>query len=81
MGRDLYDAAFFISQTQPDLDYLREKTGINNINELRQRILKRFQTLDLSSLAREIIPFIPDPANAKRVEYFPEIMEKALLEK
>ena len=40
-GRDFYDAMFLLSQTLPDFNFLKEKSGISNLRQLTWIIHKK----------------------------------------
>jgi predicted nucleotidyltransferase component of viral defense system len=78
MGRDLYDAAVLLGQSEPDERYLREKLGIQTREELGKLLLARCETANLSRLADDLIPFLPNRDSAGRVVHFPEIVQRSL---
>jgi len=41
MGRDFYDAVFLFGKTNPNMDYLKEKTGLKNRKNLESKLLDR----------------------------------------
>jgi len=74
MGRDFFDAVFLLGKTEPNMDYLREKVGIEDIGDLRERLITTYQNIDIDKLARDLEPFLYDPAGAKKVRQFGEFI-------
>jgi predicted nucleotidyltransferase component of viral defense system len=79
-GRDFFDIAFLLGQGEtPDYKYLLAKTGIQNPDELRQRVLEKCSQLDLREMAEDVKPFLFDPKDERIVLLFPEYMAQAKL--
>ncbi len=79
-GRDFFDMVFLFSlRVIPNYDYLKEKTGVVNENELRAYILERTKSYDFVSLAEDVRPFLFKSDDAIRVERFVEIFTEAKL--
>lgn len=70
-GRDLFDVSFLMGKTRPDYAYVKKTLGFE-----RDVFLKKFKArvdeLDLDYLARDVEPFLFDPAQKDRVLYFRE---------
>jgi hypothetical protein len=76
MGRDFFDAAVLMGITRSDIKYLSDKAGIFSFANLKTRLLARCAELDLSSLAKDLSPFVFDPRDLKRVELFPDLVKQ-----
>lgn len=76
MGRDIYDASWLLGQTTPDYSYLEKHSGIKYRTELRERLNDRIRSIPMTSLMRDIEPFIPDRSGLLRVETFSEQIEE-----
>lgn len=74
MGRDFYDASYLMGATSPDMRYLDEKLGLGDLESLRQAVLRKCGEADLRGCARDVDPFVTDPADTQRVLLFPELM-------
>lgn len=78
MGRDFYDAVFLMGKAEANMDYLRMKLNVQDVKELKMRLLSRCQALDFEALARDVEPFIYYKKDVKKVRLFPEYVEEAL---
>jgi hypothetical protein len=79
MGRDLYDISWLLGQTDPDYAYLQAKVGILNAAHLRQAVLDKLATLNLTALRTDVLPFLPSPSEADRITLFADIIRTAQL--
>jgi hypothetical protein len=79
MGRDLYDISWLLGQTKPDHAYLAGKAGIPDAAHLRQAVLDKLATLDLAILRTDVLPFLPNPAEADRITLFADLIRTAPL--
>ena len=70
MGRDFYDAVFLFGKTGPDFAYLRSKLKINNMGELKTRLLTKGKELNFKHLAKDVEAFLFNPADSKKVLFF-----------
>jgi len=78
MGRDLFDVVFLLGKTEPNMGYLREKVGISDAADLRERLVTMCETMDFDKLAGDLEPFLYDPAGAKRLRQFREYISSRL---
>lgn len=69
-GRDFFDIAFLLPQTQPDYAYLEQKLGIKNKQELKESLLTKAADLDFNALAKDVEPFLIHVENSKKVKLF-----------
>jgi len=69
-GRDFYDAVFLLSKTKPNYDYLQLKLKIKRKEELKEKILALENKLDFKELAKDVEPFLFNPADSKKVVLF-----------
>ncbi len=72
LGRDFYDVVFLLGRTRPDWEYLRVKLDIRGGEDLKRKLLAECGGLDFKELARDIEPFLIDPAGGNKVSRFPE---------
>lgn len=79
-GRDFFDAVFILSMIdKPDYDYLKLKVNISNAGELKEKILHKCETISMEEMAKDVQPFLFDPADAKKVIFFPDYIKQAKL--
>ncbi|MFA6376589.1 MAG: nucleotidyl transferase AbiEii/AbiGii toxin family protein [Candidatus Paceibacterota bacterium] len=74
-GRDFYDIVFLLSFARPNYEYLKNKIGINNSSELKEKIIKVTGGLDFEELARDVERFLFDPGDVKRIKMFISYMK------
>ena len=79
MGRDLYDISWLLGQTRPDYSYLEAKAGIRDEEHLRQTVLDKLAILDIVALRTDVLPFLPNPAEADRITLFADLIRTAPL--
>ncbi len=72
MGRDFYDAIFLFGRTKPAFNYLKAKTGIPDMENLKQRLLSRCKDLNFNLLASDIKPYLFSPDEEKKILLFPD---------
>ncbi len=75
-GRDFFDFVFLDGITKPNLEYLKQKAGINTLSELKTKILQRCDELNFSDLAKDMAPFLFDARDAIRITKFKQYMEQ-----
>lgn len=74
-GRDIYDATFLFGLTTPDYSYLKLKAGIDNLLKLKNSILKKLESENISKIAKDVEPFLINPAEVKRILNFREFIK------
>lgn len=77
LGRDLYDIVFLFGKTRPNAAYLREKLGFATPSETKRELSAWAGRRDLAALARDVEPFLFDPADKRKVLLFREFIERA----
>ena len=75
MGRDLVDTIFMLAKTKPNFDYLKQKAEIDNINELKTRLLSKCESLDLKLLIQDVEPFLINSSDSKKILLFGEYVK------
>ena len=79
-GRDFYDTVFILSKIdRPDYDYLKQKINIDNAKDLKEALLEKCNKIDMNEMARDVQPFLFDPADVKKVVAFEEYMKQVNL--
>lgn len=76
MGRDFYDTLFLFGKVMPDFDFLRQKIGVQDMAELKERLLSLCKALDFAALARDVGPFLFSAIDAKKVLAFPDYINQ-----
>jgi predicted nucleotidyltransferase component of viral defense system len=75
LGRDFFDVVFLFGRTKPNFDYLDQKSGIKDMNSLKDKLIRKCLGLDFKRLAREVEPFLFDPHDSKKVLFFKDYLE------
>lgn len=76
MGRDFFDAIFLLARTKPNYDYLKIKINIDNLSDLKEKLIKHCAKLNLKLLAKDVKPFLFITEDAKKIELFGEYINK-----
>ncbi|MBX2971742.1 MAG: nucleotidyl transferase AbiEii/AbiGii toxin family protein [Flavobacteriales bacterium] len=77
-GRDFFDVAFLLSRgvTAPDMDYLKERRGLDDTRALCEALLERCASLDMEQMARDVDPFLFEENGRARVIHFPQLIRQ-----
>jgi predicted nucleotidyltransferase component of viral defense system len=76
-GRDFFDVIFILSKIDsPNYDYLSVKANIFNAKQLKERILEKCSRINMDAMAKDVQPFLFDPADTKKVVLFPEYIKQ-----
>ena len=79
-GRDFYDTVFLLSLIdQPNYDYLQLKLKITDAKQLKEAVLDKCRKIDMKEMARDVQPFLFDPADVKKVILFEEYLQQVSL--
>ena len=76
-GRDFYDVSYLFGFAKVDYDYLQSEYGINK-QELKEKILNRVDDLDMNGLSNDVLPFLINPDDRRRVLEFRDYIEQKL---
>lgn len=80
-GRDFFDIVFLLSLIdRPNYDYLKMKLDVTNAAELKARILERCSELDMQEMARDVAPFLFNPADVKKIVFFSDYIQQVPLQ-
>ncbi len=66
-GRDFYDVMFLLSQSKPNYEFLSAKTGISNLQELKDAVERMLQTVDLVKKTKDFEHLLFNKENSKRI--------------
>ncbi|MDO8593127.1 MAG: nucleotidyl transferase AbiEii/AbiGii toxin family protein [bacterium] len=78
-GRDFFDTTFLLGLTKPNYEYLKLKMGIDNWPDIKKKLLKKIETLDLAELVKNVEPFLFSPSDAKKITLFREYIKQVEL--
>ncbi len=76
-GRDFYDVSFLLGLAEPDYVFLKKEFGVSK-NDLKKKILKRVNELDMNDLSLDAVPFLINPDDKERILSFKEYIEQEL---
>lgn len=74
-GRDFYDTIFLLSKTGPNLEFLRARTGISSLEELKAAVSSCLQNVDLQQKKRDFVHLLFNEANAERILQFEAVIQ------
>ena len=74
-GRDFYDAMFLMGQTKPDFDFLSARSGVKNLQELKEAFFSVIAKTDLTHKAKDFEHLIFDKKNSTKILHFAEFVE------
>ncbi|MBO4571798.1 MAG: nucleotidyl transferase AbiEii/AbiGii toxin family protein [Bacteroidales bacterium] len=69
-GRDFYDIVFLLSKTGPNMDFLRARTGISSLEELKTAFFALLEKIDLNQKKRDFSHLLFNESNADRILQF-----------
>ena len=73
-GRDFYDAIFLLSKTKPNMDFLKARTGISSMEELKATVAEKLREVDMEMKCRDFVHLLFNERNADRIRQFPEVV-------
>lgn len=79
-GRDFFDVVFILSMiNRPNYNYLEQKANISGAKELKERLMDKCSKINMDEMAKDVQPFLFDPAEVKRVSNFSEYISQVKL--
>jgi predicted nucleotidyltransferase component of viral defense system len=66
-GRDFYDLMFLLAQTQPDYDFLSQRCGIKNLNELKQATAELLKSVDIKQKQKDFEHLLFNKENSAKI--------------
>jgi len=75
-GRDFYDILFLLQLIKPDYAYLKDKLGISNESELKEKILLKIDRSNLEDLSKDVEPFLFNPSDRKKILLFGDYIKQ-----
>lgn len=76
-GRDFYDVSYLFGLANPDYSFLEKAYGFSK-GTLKKDVIKRVQNADMKELAKDVMPFLINPEDTKRVLGFQKFIEQKL---
>ena len=73
-GRDFYDLMFLSSFTKPDYQFLKERCGIANGEELKSALKAMLDKTDLNHKRRDFEHLVIKEHQADTIQLFPNII-------
>jgi len=73
-GRDFYDTIFLLSKTKPNMEFLQARTGIHSLEELKSKVAKRMEEVDLNHKKLDFMHLLFNEANVERIAQFVPII-------
>lgn len=70
LGRDLYDIIFLLDKTKPNLGYLKEKIGIDDMENVKKLLISKCTKINLPAVANNVKPFLFDQSESRKIELF-----------
>ena len=74
-GRDFYDTIFLWQQTNPDLDFLKKRNGIENAADLRKALMEKLDNTNLAQKQKDFEHLLFNPARSAQILHFREFVE------
>ena len=75
-GRDFFDLVYLMGMgIEPNMNYLNQKVNINTKIQLKNRLLKHCQSLNMKDMADDVAPFLFNRQDEKKILLFPEYLE------
>jgi len=78
-GRDFYDVIYLLQKTKPNYNYLKQKLGLADKQELKKKLLAYTKGLKLKELAKDVEPFLFQPSDSKKIILFSEYIKNVEL--
>ena len=77
-GRDFYDLVYLLGLGDFNYEYLSFKLGIKNKEHLKNKLLESIVDLDMSIMAKDVLPFLLKKDDQERVLSFREYIAQKL---
>lgn len=73
-GRDFYDTMFLLSMTKPDYNFLKARSNVRNLEELKTEITNLLAKTDLNIKKKDFEHLLFDSRNNDKILRFPEFI-------
>lgn len=74
-GRDFYDAMFLLSQTQPDYGFLKARSGVGSLAELKSAVRDKLKDTNLDIKKKDFEHLLFNPRNCDKILRFEDFIE------
>jgi hypothetical protein len=78
-GRDFFDVIFLLQKTKPNYKYLRQKIGVDNGRELKERLIKYSVNLNFNTIIKDLEPFLFNPSDSQKIKLFSDYIQQVEL--
>jgi len=75
-GRDLYDIAYISSKSKPNYDFLKQKLGVSNSKQLKDKLLVKCEEINFEKIVKDIEPLIFNHNELKKIKLFKEVIKE-----
>lgn len=75
-GRDFYDSMFLLAQHLPDFEFLKIKSGISDLETLKNSVEQLFKTVDLKIKMHDFEHLLFNKNNSNRILKAPEFFKE-----
>ncbi|MFZ1788286.1 MAG: nucleotidyl transferase AbiEii/AbiGii toxin family protein [Saprospiraceae bacterium] len=76
-GRDFFDVLFILSKSNKiDFGYLKQKAGLSNSDQIKDKLLEKCATLDMNQMADDVAPFLFQPKDIQKIIYFENFIKQ-----
>ena len=77
-GRDFYDTIFLWQQVQPDYDFLCQRCGIGTPEALKQALIDKLGTVDLTLKQKDFEHLLFNPLRSAQILHFRQFIDSML---
>ena len=77
-GRDFYDCMFLMEQTGPSYEFLFQRAGIENSEQLKKAISDKLATVDLNVKKKDFEHLLFNSRSSDRILHFPEFFNSVI---
>lgn len=75
-GRDFYDVMFLLSRVQPDFNFLKQKDGVSNMEELKDAFHRIIQNTDLENKSKDFSHLTFNPQSNEKILLFKDFVNQ-----
>ena len=75
-GRDFYDVMFLLSRTKPNYTFLKQRSGIENEAQLKEKLQEMVQNVNLNEKRRDFEHLLFDTRKSEQILSFEKIINE-----
>ena len=75
-GRDFYDVMFLLSRTKPNYTFLKQRSGIENEAQLKEKLQEMIQNVNLNEKRRDFEHLLFDTRKSEQILSFEKIINE-----